>query len=93
MGLGKLKQQQAYLSKVILGLDEDNGTYSDDVRRNMEYGTKHEIDGVATMVSAIIPALFPTLDYNKEGCVRMALNENPSLFVVSPDGMFCAGSD
>ena len=59
----------------------------------MEYGTKHEIDGVATMVSGIIPALFPTLDYYEEGCVRMALNENPSFFIVSPDGMFCAGSD
>ena len=92
-GLEKLKQQQAYLSKVILGLDEDNATYSDDVRRNMEYGTKHEIDGVATMVSGIIPALFPTLDYYEEGCVRMALKENPSFFVVSPDGMFCTGSD
>jgi hypothetical protein len=54
----------------------------------MEYGTKHEIDGVATMVSGIIPALFPTLDYYEEGCVRMALNENSSFFVVSPDGMF-----
>ena len=29
-GLEKLKQQQAYFSKVILGLDEDNATYSDD---------------------------------------------------------------
>jgi hypothetical protein len=65
-------------------LDEDNATYSDDVRRNMEYGTKHEIDGVATMVSRIIPVLFPTLDYYEEGCARMALNENSSFFVVSP---------
>ena len=93
LGLGKLKQQQAHFSKVILGLDEDNATYSDDVRRNMEYGTKHEIDGVATMVSRIIPVLFPTLDFYEEGCARMALNENSSFFVVSPDGMFCAGSD
>ena len=93
LGLGKLKQQQAHFSKVILGLDEDNATYSDDVRRNMEYGTKHEIDGVATMVSRIIPVLFPTLDYYEEGCARMALNENSSFFVVSPDGICCAGSD
>ena len=55
--------------------------------------TKHEIDGVATMVSGIIPALFPTLYYYEEGCVRMALKENPSFFVVSPDGMLCTGSD
>jgi hypothetical protein len=51
----------------------------------------NEIDGVATMVSRIIPVLFPTLDYYEEGCARMALNENSSLFVVSPDGICCAG--
>ena len=36
LGLGKLKQLQAQFSKVIQGLDEDNASHSDDVRRNME---------------------------------------------------------
>lgn len=54
----------------------------------MEYGTKHEIDAIATMVGRVMPALFPNIEYFEEGCIRMALNENPSFFVISPDGSF-----
>ena len=84
LGLGQLKQQQAHFDKVISG--NDSPAVSEDQRRNMEYGTIHETDAIATVVGRVLPAVFPTLEYFEEGCVRIAYNDKESFLVVSPDG-------
>lgn len=92
LGLETLKQQQLHYLKVTSRAETEHQveSFSDQQLQNMEYGTKHEIDAIATMVGRVMPALFPNIEYFEEGCIRMALNENPSFFVTSPDGSFRA---
>ena len=80
VGLGQLKQQQAHFDKVIQG--KEGAAFSEKQRSNMRYGTEHEIDGVATVVSRVIPVVLPTLEYYEEGCVRVANNDKNSFLVV-----------
>ena len=61
---------------------------------NMEYGTKNEINAVATLVGRILPFLYPDLAYVEEGCYVEyvdQLNSKP-LIVVSPDGSIRNGA-
>lgn len=44
----------------------------------MEYGTKHEIDGLAIMVERFHPAYYPHLKYFEEGCARITFNNMSS---------------
>jgi len=85
LGLGRLKQQQSHYDKVVLGKPE-NRVFTEEQKQNMEYGTLHEIDGIATVVGRILPAFYPNVEYFEEGCVRMSLDDQQSFFVVSPDG-------
>ena len=50
----------------------------------MAYGTKHEIDGIATLIIRFLPAYYPNLNYVEEGCVVVNMHSVP--MVVSPDG-------
>lgn len=95
LGLETLKQQQLHYLKVTSRAETEHQveSFSDQQLQNMEYGTKHEIDAIATMVGRVMPALFPNIEYFEEGCIRMALNENPSFFVTSPDGSFRASDE
>lgn len=84
LGLGKLKQQQAHFDKVVLGKIEE--TFTDEQRANMDYGTRHEIDGIATVVSRVLPAFYPELKYFEEGCCNVPNRSNECFMVASPDG-------
>ena len=50
----------------------------------MEYGAKHEIDAIATLVVRAFPALYPDLVYVEEGC--SASNEGECPFFLSSLG-------
>ena len=83
IGLGQLKKQQEHFDKVVLG--KEGPAVSDDQRKNIEYGTIHENDAIATVVGRILPALYPTLQYFEESCVRVAYGGKEGFLVVSPD--------
>ena len=85
LGLGTLKQQQAHYDEVFHGKDKPEPSM--EVKSNMEYGTKHEADGIATMVGKVLPFIFPELVYVEEGCKEVKLN-NQEFMLVSPDGSF-----
>lgn len=73
LGLETLKQQQLHYLKVTSRAETEHQveSFSDQQLQNMEYGTKHEIDAIATMVGRVMPALFPNIEYFEEGCIRM----------------------
>ena len=51
----------------------------------MEFGTKNEINAIATLACKILPVYFHDLNYVEEGCYL--LNRGKSDFMaVSPDG-------
>ncbi|XP_060583246.1 uncharacterized protein LOC132739551 [Ruditapes philippinarum] len=85
LGLGLLKEQQAHFDKVV-NRKESTVQFSEQQKSNMEYGSLHEIDGVATIVGHVLPAFFPKLDFYEEGCARLANKSNDSFLVASPDG-------
>ena len=91
VGLGKLKEQQSHFDNVILG--KKLGEFTDQQKKNMEYGTQHEIDGVATICARVLPAFFPDLQYFEEGCVCVPHSDKRSFMVVSPDGSFRRNAD
>lgn len=50
-----------------------------------KYGTENEINATATLVSKILPSLYPHKSYVEEGYYVNPANEQP-FFMVSPDG-------
>ncbi|KAH3776260.1 hypothetical protein DPMN_177680 [Dreissena polymorpha] len=87
LGLGLLKQQQAHFDKVI-NQKESMVQFSDQQKSNMEYGSLHEIDGIATIIGHVLPAFFPKLQFYEEGCAKLVSKNNDSFLVASPDGSF-----
>ena len=69
---------------MVLGKDHVP-VFSEEQRSNMKYGSEREIDGIATVVARVIPAVLPTLEYYEELCVRVANKDKNSFLVVSPD--------
>ena len=91
LGLGKLKEQQAHFDKIVQGKETE---YFDDKQlKNMEYGSEHKIDGVATVVGRVLPAVYPHISYFEEGCISMQFKEKPSFILVSPDGSMRTHAD
>ncbi|KAH3852851.1 hypothetical protein DPMN_095372 [Dreissena polymorpha] len=83
-GQGKLKDMQAHYDRVKTGID--NRQFTEAQVSNMNYGTSHEIDTIATVVARVLPSMFPELDYFEEGCTPLPKAKNPLFMVVSPDG-------
>ena len=84
IGLGKLKEMQAHYDKVKTG--KDTSQFNEIQQRNMQYGSEHEIDGIATVAARVIPALFPSVEYFEEGCKAVSDGTNDHFMIVSPDG-------
>ncbi|XP_045199092.2 uncharacterized protein LOC123553445 [Mercenaria mercenaria] len=83
IGLDGLKKQREHFLKVICGQQET--APSEEALKNMEYGTKNEINATATLIGKILPVYEPQLVYQEEGCITFDENNSPFL-VVSPDG-------
>ena len=86
LGLGTLKQQNEHFDIVVNKADKPSPT--EDIQRRMEYGTKHEIDAVATVTAKVLPFLYPDYKYIEEGCIQVPYKDQASFLVVSPDGSF-----
>ena len=84
IGLGKLKVMQAHYDKVQTG--KDTSQFNEIQQRNMQYGSEHEIDGIATVPARVIPAMFPSVEYFEEGCKAVSDGTNDHFMIVSPDG-------
>lgn len=73
-GPGTLKQQQEHYDTVVMQKESENNK-QDDMRKsaNMLFGTEHEIDAIATLVSRVLPVYFPSMAYVEEGCQHLDL--------------------
>ncbi|KAJ8309057.1 hypothetical protein KUTeg_013931 [Tegillarca granosa] len=83
LGLDGLKKQKAHFDKVVCGIAEPEK--SPEIQNRLDYGTKNEINAITTLVSKVLPVLYPDLVYEEVGCYP--IYDNDKIFmVVSPDG-------
>lgn len=75
VGLDTLKRQQAHFDMIF-------NTQSE----RMRFGVLHEIDAIATLVSKVLPFLYPNAKYVEEGASRISNEDDEHFMVVSPDG-------
>ena len=85
VGIDGLKKQQEYFDHVIYGKTDESMTHDAKTTKAMDYGVKHEIDAVGTLVGRILPAYFPELLYCEEGCALIN-KDNELFYLSSPDG-------
>ncbi|CAG2221722.1 unnamed protein product [Mytilus edulis] len=90
LGMDTLKKQKEYFDHVICGVPEKSASATQ--LSNMKYGTENEVNGIATLVSRIMPVAYPQLQYFEEGCFEIK-DENKPFMVVSPDGSLGKISD
>ncbi|CAG2203306.1 unnamed protein product [Mytilus edulis] len=83
LGLDGLKKMQDHFDQVVCHVPPKER--SAEVQSFLDYGTKHEIYAVATLVGKILPSLYPGLVYYEEGCIAIQYEEQ-NFMVVSPDG-------
>lgn len=84
-----MKKQKEYFDKVICKVEEEK---SNQVKKNMEYGTNNEINAIATLVTKVLPVLHPCLEYREEGCIPL-YREDKFTMIVSPDGSLEGNSE
>ena len=78
-----LKDQRMHFDNVCY--QKPRPEFPDKMKEAMKHGTDNELNAVATLVSKILPALWPNVSFHEEGCT--SFNENGKIFmVVSPDG-------
>ena len=80
-GCGKLKE---HFDHVICGVPEKK--VSPETQKFMDHGTANEINVVATVVTKVLPVLYPDLVFYEEGCVEITYVDNSKFMIVSPDG-------
>ena len=84
IGLESLKEQKLFRETMISGQIPQHSEY---VLKAMEYGSRNEINAIATLVGKIIPVLFPSLVYCEEGTYIIKDDViGTNLLAVSPDG-------
>ena len=82
VGIDSLKDQRSYFDETI---SRDENPKSDSQIEAMDYGSKNEINAVATLVGKIMPVLYPRLTMYEEGTYKLSDDSRPIL-CVSPDG-------
>ena len=75
-GCGKLKE---HFDHVICGVPENK--MSAETQKFMDHGTTNEINAIATVVSKVLPVLYPDLVFYEEGCVEFAYVDNSKFMV------------
>lgn len=58
----------------------------------MDYGSKNEINAIATVVSKIAPVYYPVYTFYEEGAYMVKNENGKEIVVVSPDGSLRCGS-
>ena len=82
IGLNSLKKQKEHFDAVVEG---KRPQISSEQEEAMSYGTENEINGVATIVSKILPVLKPNIKFIESGC-KVVLSDGKPFMLVSPDG-------
>ena len=66
---------------------KDPPSVTPEVQKMMEYGSKNEVNGLATLVGSLIPALLPPChSYFEVGTIVMDSPSQKNFIAVSPDG-------
>ena len=85
IGLDTLSAQKVHHSVYVQKKDPPSVT--PEVQKMMEYGSKNEVNGLATLVGSLIPALLPPChSYFKVGTIVMDSPSQKNFIAVSPDG-------
>ena len=86
LGMGKLKDQTDHYKEFIL--KNFTPTYSDQVKKYMEHGSKNKINAVATVTGILMPALLPVCTHFFEDGANFLDGDNcQKLVEISSDGM------
>ena len=85
IGLDTLKQQKIYFDKVASGVETSNTAEQVSA---MKHGTENEANAVATLVTKIMPVMYPKLTFFEEGAYKMTDGNSPDkpYLIISPDG-------
>ena len=84
IGLDTLKEQKLFFDKTLSGLDISK---TDAQISAMDYGTQNEANAVATLVTKIMPVLYPKLTFFEEGAYKVSdESQDKPYLIVSPDG-------
>ena len=83
LGFDGLKAQKAHYAMVFQG--EEPSSPDNETQKRMEYGSKNEINAVATLVSKIMPVYYPQKEFVEEGCYNIP-TAGIGRLLVSPDG-------
>ncbi len=83
LGLRGLKDQKDHIEKLLTGNEKPK---SSDLKELLKYGKENEINGLATIVGKVIPAFFPTLVVQEEGCEVIPIGDKGHIAISSGDG-------
>lgn len=83
LGFQTLKAQQAHYDTFLMGKSPPQIPLT--LLDAMKHGSENEINAVATLVSKILPSLYPEETYVEEGCEILKAGDK-TFMVVSPDG-------
>lgn len=83
-GFGNLIDQRAHYDRVINS--EERNRPSEVQLQNIEYGTKHKVKSIATLLGRFIQEYLPDHQYFEDSCTSIAFQNIPYCLVVSPDG-------
>ena len=88
LGLKTLKQRKVRYDYVFSGIPKE---FSHQSQEAMKHGTENKKNGVATLLTKILPALYPNHTYVEDGCEIM--REGNFKIVVSGDGSLQSSED
>ena len=66
-------------------LSKEQKTFSRETQALLDYGTKNEINGVATLLCKVLPSFRPHIKFRDVGCY-VTLEDEKVFFISSPDG-------
>lgn len=83
LGLDGLKKQKSFWEERDGKKEAEQ--IPDFLKERFEYGTRNELNAVATLISRYLPAFHPTTCFYEEGCYTCS-HESKINLIVSPDG-------
>ena len=90
LGLETLKAEKEHICVHVKGLRDQ--VFDDISKKRIEFGSENEVNGVATLVGILIPALLPSChEYYEVGPIFIDGSDKKKLIEVSSDGLIqCA---
>jgi hypothetical protein len=82
LGLDTSKSQQEHFDHTMFGKEKKQPLAQ--LKEKMEYGTENELIAVATLISKVLPVLYPNMTFSEVESVRREMNG--VRYTISPDG-------